>query len=128
MKRDFLTIRYRAMNNIERVAYGLFAGNILNATDREKLPSPCGNRIRQAWDGNPRERERWINTAQAILENLKGIDLGSMTGGSERVILSCPRKYCRTAPQRALDAVTTAIWIGISGAAGAYLGFYLANL
>jgi hypothetical protein len=128
MKRDFLTLRYRAMNNLERVAYGLFAGNILNATDREKLPSPCGNRIRQAWDGNPRERERWMSTAELILANLKGIDLGSMTGSREPVTLTCPRRYCRTAPQRALDAVTTAIQIGLAGAGGAYLGFYLANL
>lgn len=117
------------MTRLERVAFGLYTGNIMAAADREGLPFPCDQRVKRAWDGNPQSRERWTRCAEIILSEVPGIDLGAMTGTNpERVLISCKPRYCRTGPQRALDVATSALRAVLAGMLGAAAGYYLANI
>lgn len=117
------------MTRLERVAFGLHAGNIIAAADREGVPYPCDNRLRRAWDGNPTSRERWTRIAQQILSEAPGIDLGAMTGtNSDRVLIQCQPRHCRTPAQRALDTATWVLTALLAGMAGAGFGYYFANL
>lgn len=117
------------MTRLERVAFGLYTGNIIAAADREGVPYPCDSRLKRAWDGNPTSRERWTRCAELILAEVPGIDLGAMTGNSPgRVLISCKPRYCRTGPQRALDVATWALIVVLAGMMVAVAGFYFANL
>lgn len=119
MKRDFLTIRHRAMTHLESVAFALYAGNIINAADRNGVKVSCASRIRKAWDNDSRARERWVNVVQTIMErtDLNLVDLGGTNAELNRV--PTRRKM------RALDVASLVV---IAAFLGTVTGYLLAQL
>ena len=115
MTRDYINLPFRVMTHHESVAFGLYAGNLINAADREGVSIPCGARIREAWDNDSRARERWINTVDIIINgtDLTLSDLGSSKAEFSRVPLS----RCKTA----LDVATACLISGFLGVAITYL-------
>lgn len=119
MKRDFLTIRHRAMTHLESVAFALYAGNIINASDRNGVRVSCASRIRKAWDNDSRARERWISVVHTILERteLNLVDLGGSNAELNRV----PTRR----PMRPFDVASLVV---IAAFLGSVAGYFLAQL
>lgn len=80
------------MTPIERFAKGLFTANVMLSAEREGVAAPCEQRIRRAWENNPRERERWLKVATRICAEVPGLDAGALMGQREPFLLACGRK------------------------------------
>lgn len=114
------------MTKLERVARGLYAANLITAAERVSVKPPCDVRIRRAWESNPREQTRWRATAEKILSEVPGIDLGAMTGEKpEPFLMACGRIDSERRWVRILDWMTIATIGILAGIAGTLFGMAL---
>lgn len=116
------------MTKHERVARGLYAANLITAAERVRVKPPCDVRINRAWDANPNEQKRWRRTAEAILSEVPGIDLGAMTGEKpEPFLMACGRLSREQRWSRVFDRLTIFLLGILGGMAGAMLGALIAQ-